>query len=249
MKNGQGFARQINLKNLQQFAPLLARKSKSEVSVAGDDEQDQVSSTTKGKSKPVDPEIAKAEALFAGKKFNSSVPFTPPTKHKASASGVPAKRASGGRQAVPTSASSTTAARGMLRWEKELTPTDAQRQDGNPTGDIRLTRAEWRVNGKLIAWRTYFRKNVFGKAAWRRKNAKVEQATVEFNVIVLGQNYGINNLVVSHKPSGASGQGNYTTGIQWGNLTGLTKRIDLTGRTLRLYDPAAGETAFTLEIV
>ena len=248
-KDGQGFARRINLRNLHEFAPLLARKSKGEASVTGDDEQEpqQSTSTPKSDSRTIDPDVLKAEKLFAGKKFISRVPFTPPMQTGSNTGRRAAKR-SPGAMAAPTGAAPPRD-RGIQRWQKKLSATDAQRQTGNTTGDVRLTQAGWKVNGRQIDQTTYFRNEVFRQANWHRKNASVEEATVTFAVRILGTDYGLHRLVVSHKPSGEASQGNYTTGIQWGDLMTVTKQTDLTGRTLRLFDPPAGQTAFVLEIV
>jgi hypothetical protein len=235
------------LNNLQQFAPLLAQTRKGERSVTGDDEQNPAS--VPDDSKGVDPDIVNAERLFAGKRFTSGLlPFTPPDKSGFTGYAgprLPASVAPG----VPVVQSATLSDRGMQRWEKVLSKTDAQRQEGNPTGDIRLTQAKWKVNGRPIDQTTYFRNGVFREADWHRKNADVEEAPVEFNVNILGTDYGQHTLVVSQKPSGEASQGNYTTGIQWRDLMPVIRRIDLTGRTLRLYDPPARSIAFVLEIV
>jgi hypothetical protein len=249
LKEGQGFARGINLKNLQQFAPLLAQKSKGEASVTGDDEQDPADVTASTKSGSKEPDVAKAEALFAGKRFKSPVPFTPPKKADTKRPTAEARSATSGGSRTGTVATAGTHDRGTQRWQKRLSATDAQRQEGNPTGDIRLTQAKWTVNGRFINQTTYFRNEVFGRANWLRKNAEVEEATVEFNVKILGVDHGLHNLIVSHKPSGEASQSNYTTGIQWGDLMAVARQTDLTGRILRLYDPPAGGTAFVLEIV
>jgi len=250
LKDGQGFARRINLKNLQRFAPLLARKSKGETSVAGDDEQapSQTTPTTKKGYEAGDPAILEAEKLFAGKRFKSRVPFTAPSKSSSRGRAATKRRSRSARTAPKGDGPSTSPDRGILVWQKILSRTDAQRQKGHPTGDIRLTQAK-KDNPRHIDQTTYFRNEVFGKAKWHRKNAEVKEATVAFYVNILGIDYGRHNLVVSHKPSGEAKQGNYSTGIRWGDLMPITKQTDLTGRTLRLFDPPADETAFVLEIV
>jgi len=251
LKDGQGFARRINLKNLQRFAPLLARKSKGESSVAGDDEQSprKITSTTKNDSKAGDPDIAEAEKFFAGKRFKSRVRFTAPGKSRSKVRAASKRRSrSTGIPSTKRGVASASPDRGMLVWQKILSKTDAQRQNGHRTGDIRLTQAK-NENPRQIDQTTYFRNEVFGKAKWHRKNAEVKEATVAFYVNILGIDYGRHNLVVSHKPSGEAKQGNYSTGIRWGDLMPITKQTDLTGRTLRLFDPPADETAFVLEIV
>lgn len=145
----------------------------------------------------------------------------------------------------------TTVVRGPLVWQKVLSATDAQRQSGNPTGDIRLTQAGWRdEQGRPIDQTVYFRHQVFGQFDWRWKDGKVEEVTVPFDVTIFGIGLGVYNLVVSHKPSGEAGQRNYTTGIQWGELTPRTRQANLAGKLLRLYAPPAGRRdPFFIEIV
>ena len=267
-KKGQGFARRVSLDNLDKFAPLLGAKasgSSSSTSGAG---------KAAAEKAPPDPALRDAEALFDGETFESSLPFTRPGSGKSSATkqGATAQGAGAGAASTPTggaSASGTPAppsapsggvpaspmgaadapAHGRLRWEKDLSATDAQRQAGNPTGDIRLTAARWKEGGKVINHTTYFRNDLFGGFRWVAKNTKVEEAVVPFDVTMLGKSYGVRNLTVSHKPSGEAGQHNYTTGLQWGDLMPVTKAHDLTGRTIRIYDPPMGATTpFYIEI-
>jgi hypothetical protein len=140
---------------------------------------------------------------------------------------------------------------GPLMWEKRLSMTDAQRQTGHATGDLRLVQAGFRVGGALIDWTTYFRRTVFGAAAWTTtanpQGKLVEKADVEFDITILGQPLGRQTLTVGHKPSGEAGQGNYTTSIRWG---AVVHAVDVTGCTLRLYAPPHGQRApFVLEVL
>lgn len=141
-------------------------------------------------------------------------------------------------------------ARGRLLWQKVLSQTDAQRQFGNPTGDIRLTQAGWKdEEDRPIDQTTYFRNDLFGSFDWHPKNDKVEEAVVPFDVTVFGIHLGVHNLVVSHKPTGEAGQRNYTTGIQWGELTHVTRQANLAGKLLSLYGPPPERAApFFIEI-
>ncbi|HVN74671.1 MAG TPA: hypothetical protein VMT19_00020 [Thermoanaerobaculaceae bacterium] len=130
---------------------------------------------------------------------------------------------------------------GPLVWKKTLTSTDAQRQTGNPTGDLRLTKAGYKVDGVLIDHTRYFRDEVFVACEWVVESSTplVEVATVMLAVHILGVDYGVVPLLVSHKPSGEAGQHNYTTGLRWGPLLGVLRgQRNLTGRTLSLYAPA-----------
>jgi hypothetical protein len=66
-----------------------------------------------------------------------------------------------------------------------------------------------------------------------------------------GEEIGVHEMTISHKPSGEAGQNNYTTMLHWGdNLSVLLrKEHDITGKTLRLYAPAAPGMPFVLDLV
>lgn len=144
-------------------------------------------------------------------------------------------------------------ARGPLLWEKTLTPTDAQRQPGHVTSEVRLTQAGWKVGGKMIDQRTYFRKTLFGGFNWNKTKTRPyvrEQAPVRFDITLLGKNIGVHRLLVSDKPSGEAGQGNYTSALHWGNLRATIRAANVQGKTLKLYGPPQGSTEpFFIEIV
>ena len=142
--------------------------------------------------------------------------------------------------------------RGPLVWTKKLTLTDAQRQPGNVTGEVRLTQANWKINGKVIDQTTYFRNDVFGRFNWRKTKARSysrEETGVQFHIKVLGNNIGIHRLLVSDKPSGEANQGNYTSALHWGSLGDDIRKADVTGKTFSLYGPPAGtDEPFFIEI-
>jgi hypothetical protein len=50
-------------------------------------------------------------------------------------------------------------------------------------------------------------------------------------IFIRGQDYGIRNFEISHKPSGEAGQANYTTILRWGR--------DFTPTVLKENDPKA----------
>lgn len=148
---------------------------------------------------------------------------------------------------------------GPIVWEKSnLRGSDAQRVPGattKPVGGLRLTQADFTVNGQDIRPQTYFRQ-LFNAFTWQaparpRTNAPQEEAQIPFDVTILGNHLGVQTLRVSHKPSGESGQGNYTTIIHWGPLAQVLRdTIDIRGRAVRLYAPAPGATQpFSLEVV
>jgi hypothetical protein len=132
---------------------------------------------------------------------------------------------------------------GPLLWSKKLSDTDAQRQDGHVTGDLRLVQAK-QYNLHKIEQTAYFREVVFGNLVWQVAKADPyeETADVDFNVNILGTTYN-RELTIGHKPSGEADQGNYTTSIRWGSLAPVLQRVDISGRMLHLYGPDPGTAA------
>ena len=130
---------------------------------------------------------------------------------------------------------------GELLWQKiKLPASDAQRQIGNITGGLRLTQAGWKVSGNFIDQTNYFRNTIFGHLNWHTWKTKPysEKAEANFYIEILGKNYGIHQLTISHKPSGEAGQHNYTTILHWGDLTETIRQLNLVGRTFSLYAPS-----------
>jgi HKD family nuclease len=143
--------------------------------------------------------------------------------------------------------------RGQQVWEKrKLDASSVQRQSGNVTGGLRLTQAGWTANGHVIDHTRYFRYDVFGGLSWqpwKTKKPVSEAAMGKFRVILLGVDYGVKELRVSHKPSGEAGQRNYTTQLHWGELAGTVQGLNLVGRTLKLFAPASSaDGTFTVEV-
>tara|TARA_B110001452_G_scaffold102772_1_gene85302 strand:- start:6424 stop:6843 length:420 start_codon:yes stop_codon:yes gene_type:complete len=126
-----------------------------------------------------------------------------------------------------------------LLWRKTLTKTDAQKQLGNPTGDLRLTRAKFLVNGNSIDQTQYFRHTVFQSENWIEKEGKhpKEICTAIFQIFIDGELLGEDSLEIQHKPSGEANQSNYTTGIRWGPWLShiLINEVNCTGKNLSLY--------------
>ena len=117
---------------------------------------------------------------------------------------------------------------------------------------MRLTQARFRgPNGNTIDQTTYFREQVFYNLDWQivRQEPRREDAYPNFAVTLLGQDYGVHTLMVSHKPSGEAGQGNYTTMLHWRDLADTVRELNLVGRTLTLYGPVPGSDGpFHLEV-
>jgi len=157
--------------------------------------------------------------------------------------------------------------RGTELWRKKLSRTDAQRQDGHHTGDLRLVQAAkppnackcapdcpCRINlcsgpptpddynSSAIDQTTHFRHSVFSHLAWRvvKTTPHSEVAETDFDVTILGTHYGNRRLELSHKPDGEADQDNYTTNIRWGTLAAVIQQVDIHHRMFYLYSPPAG---------
>jgi HKD family nuclease len=141
---------------------------------------------------------------------------------------------------------------GELLWQKTNLPaSDVQRQKGNVTGGLRLVQAKWKVLGNFIDQTTYFRNDVFGHLAWYvwKENPYSEKAEANFEVYILGESYGLHQLMISHKPSGEAGQHNYTTILHWGDLAETVRELNLIGKTFNLYAPPNGQSdPFIIEV-
>ena len=126
-----------------------------------------------------------------------------------------------------------------LLWRKKMTKTDAQRQIGNPTGDLRLTRAGFKIGNQDIDQTRYFRYDIFGSQVWVSQLGKIpkEMCQINFKIRFDGEDVGEDVLTIQHKPSGESSQSNYTTGIRWGPWLShlLINEYDCTGKTLSLW--------------
>lgn len=223
MKKGAGFARRVTANTLERFRALLRWGGANRP----------IDAVATRRSFERDREVRLAEQNFPGASLYFRLPFTRSAIHPPQAIAKP--RGRGHRQTPPVELLT-------LVWRKTLSRTDAQRQEGNPTGDLRLTRANFRVRGSLIDNTKYFRNDVFACSEWliESQHPLVEVASVDVAVFILGVSYGVLPLLVSHKPTGEAGQHNYTTGLRWGVLLSvLRNKLDLTGRVLNLHAPSA----------
>lgn len=145
---------------------------------------------------------------------------------------------------------------GVLVWRKELPQSDAL-QVGEGTahvGGVRLTQARFEnPPGQRINQTSYFR-SLFADYHWepetgRHRDVSQEHAFVPMRIIILGNDYGIRNFEISHKPSGEAEQGNYTTILRWGReFNPIIQEADLTGAILSLYETAEENAAFLIDI-
>lgn len=137
-------------------------------------------------------------------------------------------------------------------WVKrDLPRTDAQQQHvvkprTNPTNNLRLTQAH-----NPIDWRTFFRNELFGAAAWNpttdRNNNPIEEATVTIDVVVTGASLGPMAFLIDHAPHRQSDQHNHATVLHWDPLKAVLQATDYTGRDVWLSRFSDG--SYRLEIV
>ncbi|MFN7118027.1 MAG: hypothetical protein ACK4TA_14600 [Saprospiraceae bacterium] len=121
----------------------------------------------------------------------------------------------------------------------------------NPTGGLRLVKANFTVNGQRIDQTTYFRDELFGRYNWTeiKQNPHVEMAIVPFEITIKSEFLGRFDLVVRHKPEGEAEQNNYTTLISWGELGDTIRDANLVGARLELYAPVNEHDAFQIVIL
>jgi len=144
--------------------------------------------------------------------------------------------------------------KGELCWHKKLTQTDAQRTTKGKTnlvGGIRLSRSDWKDNGKFIEPQTYFRKKIFVDSEWTTGSKEPKEvADVMFKVRALGQDLGLHKLQIKYNPKGDSEQGNFTTAISIGSLSEFFKQYDLEDAEFSLFKPPIGKKEpFFIEII
>lgn len=188
-------------------------------------------------------------ALGAGKqgaktsKASIALPFTAPPKNKRARKPRPPRTG----PSAPVSAPSPY---GQLVWLKPSLPkSDLQLNAGHAPGVLRLTQAQYEVNGQRIDQTTYFRKEVFAHLPWTfNRTADKETTVAPVSLVIAGVYVGDFDLPLSHKAAWESGQGNYTTALHWEDATDHIKKPGLVGRTLRLYEPANPRSRFIVEI-
>ena len=126
---------------------------------------------------------------------------------------------------------------GLLVWQKVLTLTDAQKQKGNPTGNLRLTQANFKVDGVRINQTKYFRYDIWGDENWiTERGTEREFCEIKFDVYINKEFRGTTFIEISHNPNWESSQGNFTTGLRWGPWLGhiLMNEINCTGMTISI---------------
>jgi hypothetical protein len=124
-----------------------------------------------------------------------------------------------------------------LVWQKVLTLTDAQKQKGNPTGNLRLTQAKFKVDGIRIDQTKYFRYHIWKDEDWLSDpKSEREFCEIKFDVYINKELRGTTLIEISHNPSWESSQSNFTTGLRWGPWLGhiMMNEIDCTGMTFSI---------------
>lgn len=231
---GKGFVRQVTRENFDTLRHLLRAPGAPTGAVA-----------VGGIAMKVEaPEVTAARALFKGHGVKVPNWFSPAVGTASGSGPIPTQGPMGAP--APQSAHAPVALPSQPVWSKTLSKTDAQRQSGNKTGDLRLIKADQPIDQK-----TFFRFAVFGKLAWTTEPRGHEEATGTFDVTILGTHHGVLPLTLSHRPLGHADQENYTTGLRWGSLAGLLRsQIDVTKKQLRLYSlPNTAPADFAIEIV
>jgi hypothetical protein len=97
---------------------------------------------------------------------------------------------------------------------------------------LRLTQARFEVNGRRVDQTTYFRHTLFGMFSWVLKKAtpRVEETTIQFDIMILRRSYGVHELEISDKPSGEARQGNYTSILHWGGVGADRQNASASGK-------------------
>jgi HKD family nuclease len=143
---------------------------------------------------------------------------------------------------------------GVLVWRKRLPRTDALQVNpgSHHVGGVRLTQADFEnPPGHRIDQTTYFR-NLFREFQWEAEGGRYgdqERTFVPMRIFIRGQDYGIRNFEINHKPSGEAGQANYTTIFRWGReFTPTVLEQNLTDTMLSLYETPEAEAPFFIEV-
>ena len=121
----------------------------------------------------------------------------------------------------------------------------------NQTGSMLFKKGEL----KDIDQRHYFRDEVFSSLDWVADNAEkiahLERATALFKLIVMGEDYGVFELNLTHntKTDTASyRQNNSMTSVSWGDAKKYIARNELIGKSAKLYKVEKKKNEFILEI-
>ena len=139
-----------------------------------------------------------------------------------------------------------------ILWESgELTERDLNIPKGentNPTGSMLLKKGK----SKTINTRHYFRDEVFNSLDWTfdngTKTTHIERANADFRIIILGVDYGVFSLKISHNTNSQHLESvkQPASQIHWGESKKLIAHDELIGKTAYLYRTANQTNEFTL---
>ena len=119
-------------------------------------------------------------------------------------------------------------------WEKHNLPkSDTQQpsEKSNPTCNLRLSQAGYKVNGQKIDQTNYFRYEVFSECEWE-KTEKGEKTHILVELEINGRSCGKYVLKVTHELHRESNQDNVTTILHWGDAIWALIENDVTGEDL-----------------
>jgi HKD family nuclease len=111
-----------------------------------------------------------------------------------------------------------------LLWKKlSLSNSDAQHVPNGtqPTYNLKLSQAKFKIKDKIIDQKIYFRENVFKKLEWqntKKDNLDYQETHCNFDIIVNNTYLGIQKLKLSHDSKRISGQGNTPTWLHWNDI-------------------------------
>lgn len=128
------------------------------------------------------------------------------------------------------------------RWYRPLDNTAAQQvksANSNVTGNLRLNRSATDIDPK-----TYFRDDFFGGLPWaaaEKRPLDEEEVIITFRTWIDGQDYGFQELRVSHNLGRVADQNNIPTILQWGPLSPVMRETNFVGLYVTLERTHSGE--------
>lgn len=203
-----------------------ARRFRRANSDAPEDNDSSLVGTISGLFKPIRLGLRKlpflSEALSNSATNNGGVSGVPPKRTKVTSIGDASPPALAGPAPLPSDNI-------RRRWIKRLDNTAAQQVrsvNSNPTGNLRLSQESAEIDHKR-----YFREDFFGGLPWAPTEDKdhEQEVLIGFHTWIDGNDYGLQDLRVSHDPRRISGQGNVPTVIHWGTLSPALRSTNYVG--------------------
>jgi hypothetical protein len=144
----------------------------------------------------------------------------------------------------------------VLVWRKTLSNSDAlQVREGTAhVGGVRLVQAGFEnPPGQRIDQTTYFR-GLFTDYTWEHETGRnrapdQEHTFIPMRIIIRGNDLGIHQFEITHKPSGEAGQDNYTTQLRWGHqFNRIVAQENLAGAVFSLYETDEEDVNYLINI-